>query len=104
MPIPGRPDLDDFVVNSARDRGLPIVIATLPELLSIANGDPMVLGTVDGTTEVCVKLASVEELRDGITRAQAAMPYPPVPPTEQQLAELAQPLNEALRSARPPLF
>lgn len=96
MPIPGRPDLDDFVVNSARERGLPILIGTIGDLVSIANGNPMVLATVDGATEVCVKLASVEELREAIARAQAGMEGLEAP-TEEQLRDLTKPLGEALR-------
>jgi hypothetical protein len=95
--IPGRPDLDDFVVNSARDRGIPVIIASIAELVSIANGDPMVLGSVDGATQVCVKLASRDELREAISRAQAAQPFDLEPPTEEKLAELTRPLGEVLR-------
>jgi hypothetical protein len=97
--IPGRPDLDDFVVNSARDHGIPIIIATITELMGIANGDPMVLGSVDGSAEVCVKLASREELREAIARAQAAQPYDLEPPSEELLTDQTKTISEVLRES-----
>lgn len=51
---------DNFVVDHAREKGWPIVLATPFELINVAQGRPMILGTTERAS-VCLKIPTVEE-------------------------------------------
>lgn len=91
---------DTYVTDHARERGLPIVIATTFELLRIADGHPMMLGTLDGQ-EVCMKLASAEEFleaqRRGIEHLRGLgidRDSGPPPSTYAEAEELTRPISQ----------
>jgi hypothetical protein len=79
----------------AAEQGLPIALVTPFELMRIATGNPMVVGTLTGG-KVLVRLPSSEEYVAEVERAQASMPpgslLPPVP-TVEQAYNLVKPLT-----------
>ncbi len=79
----------------AEREGLPVVLMTNFDLLHIAGGNPMIVGTADGG-EALVRLYTVDELLAAAERAGAKLEAQGLPPGPGMTRADAERLSAAL--------
>lgn len=87
---------ENYVLDKAREKGIPIVLITPHELLGIAQGHPTIVADIEGN-EMCVKVPTVEEYFAALDRARPELermgvPLPPYP-TTAQVRRVVEPLG-----------